>query len=78
VKKPKEKWHPATYQIKVPGHLDERRRKKMTKEKEFKMDLTFERSFLPTRSSNIKIVAYVDGEINEELFPGLCPFAGQE
>ena len=40
----------------------------MTKEKEFKMDLTFERSFLPTRSSNIKIVAYVDGEINEQLF----------
>ncbi len=40
----------------------------MTKEKEFKMDLTFERSFLPTRSSNIKIVAYVDGEINEESF----------
>ena len=31
---------------------------KMTKEKEFRMDLTFERSFLPTRSSNIKIVAY--------------------
>ncbi len=40
----------------------------MTKEKEFKMDLTFERSFLSTRSSNIKIVAYVDGKINEKLF----------
>ena len=40
----------------------------MTEEKEFRMDLTFERSFLPTRSSNIKIVAYVDGEINEKLF----------
>ena len=40
----------------------------MTKEKEFKMELTFERSFLPTRSSNIKIVAYVDGVINEKLF----------
>jgi hypothetical protein len=41
---------------------------KMTKENEFKMDLSFERSFLPTRSSNIKIVANVDGEINEKLF----------
>ena len=40
----------------------------MIKEKEFKMELTFERSFLPTRSSNIKIVAYLDGEINEESF----------
>jgi hypothetical protein len=40
----------------------------MTKEEEFIMDLTFERSFLPTRSSNIKIVAYVDGETNEDLF----------
>jgi hypothetical protein len=40
----------------------------MTKEKEFTMDLTFERSFLPTRSSNIKIVAYTEGEINENLF----------
>ena len=40
----------------------------MTKEKEFKMELTFERAFLPTRSSNIKIVAYVGGEINEKLF----------
>jgi NRPS condensation-like uncharacterized protein len=38
--------------------------------KEFTMELTFERSFLPTRSSNIKIVAYVDGEINEEIFRG--------
>ena len=37
-------------------------------QKEFKMDLTFERSFLPTRSSNIKIVVYVDGEINERFF----------
>lgn len=36
--------------------------------KEFKMDLTFERSFLPGRSSNIKIVVYVDGEIDEKLF----------
>jgi hypothetical protein len=42
----------------------------MTEEKGFKMDLTFERSFLPTRSSNIKIVAYVDGQINEDLFRG--------
>jgi hypothetical protein len=41
---------------------------KMTKEKEFRMDLTFERAFLPTRSSNIKVVAYLDGEINEKLF----------
>ncbi len=40
----------------------------MSSQKEFKMDLTFERSFLPTRSSNIKIVAYIDGEINEKLF----------
>ena len=40
----------------------------MSLQKEFKMDLTFERSFLPTRSSNIKIVAYVDGEIKEKLF----------
>ena len=40
----------------------------MINEKEFTMELTFERSFLPTRSSNIKIIAYVDGEINEELF----------
>lgn len=40
----------------------------MSKEKEFKMELTFERSFLPTRSSNIKIVAYVDGTIDEKLF----------
>ncbi len=40
----------------------------MSSQKEFKMDLTFERSFLPTRSSNIKIIAYVDGEINEKLF----------
>ncbi|MFC2069163.1 hypothetical protein ACFLTP_09205 [Chloroflexota bacterium] len=36
--------------------------------KEYKMDLTNERSFLPARSSNIKIVAYVDGEINENSF----------
>ncbi|UCH89119.1 MAG: hypothetical protein JSV49_00275 [Thermoplasmata archaeon] len=40
----------------------------MIKEKEFSMELTFERSFLPTRSSNIKIVAYVDGELKEGLF----------
>jgi len=40
----------------------------MSSQKEFKMDLTFERAFLPTRSSNIKIVAYVEGEINEKLF----------
>lgn len=40
----------------------------MTKGKEFKMELTFERSFLPTRSSNIKIIAYVIGEIDEKLF----------
>ena len=40
----------------------------MTKEKDFKMELTFERSFLPTRSSNIKIIAYVAGEIDEKLF----------
>ena len=40
----------------------------MTKEKEFELELTFERAFLPTRSSNIKIVAYVNGEINEKLF----------
>jgi NRPS condensation-like uncharacterized protein len=40
----------------------------MTKDKEFKMELTFERSFLPTRSSNIKIIAYVDGEIDEKIF----------
>lgn len=32
------------------------------------MDLTFERSFLPARSSNIKIITYVDGVINENLF----------
>jgi hypothetical protein len=36
--------------------------------KEFKMELAFERAFLPTRSSNIKIVAYVAGEIDENLF----------
>jgi NRPS condensation-like uncharacterized protein len=46
----------------------EERRINMTEEKEFKMELTFERSFLPTRSSNIKITAYVDGEIDEKLF----------
>ena len=40
----------------------------MTEEKEFEMELTFERAFLPTRSSNIKVVAYVAGEINENLF----------
>ncbi len=40
----------------------------MNTRKEFKMDLTFERSFLPTRSSNIKLIAYVKGEINEDLF----------
>ena len=40
----------------------------MTKEKEFEMELTFERAFLPTRSSNIKVVVYVSGEINEKLF----------
>ena len=38
------------------------------KENEFRMELTFERSFLPTRSSNIKIAAYVAGEIDEDLF----------
>ena len=40
----------------------------MNRQKEFKMDLTFERSFLPTRSSNIKVVAYVEGEINKKVF----------
>jgi NRPS condensation-like uncharacterized protein len=40
----------------------------MSKEKEFKMELTFERSFIPTRSSNIKIIAYVAGEIDGTLF----------
>ena len=40
----------------------------MSKEKEFKMELTFERSFLPTRSSNIKIIASADGEIEGGLF----------
>jgi NRPS condensation-like uncharacterized protein len=40
----------------------------MTEEKEFEMELTFERAFLPTRSSNIKVVAYVAGEIDENLF----------
>ena len=40
----------------------------MSSQKEFQMELTFERSFLPTRSSNIKIVTYVDSEINEKLF----------
>lgn len=35
---------------------------------EYKMELTFERSFLPTRSSNIKIIAYLDGEIDGGLF----------
>jgi len=40
----------------------------MTKLNEFKMELTFERSFLPTRSSNIKIIAYVAGEIDEIFF----------
>jgi NRPS condensation-like uncharacterized protein len=38
------------------------------KENEFLRELTFERSFLPTRSSNIKIIAYVAGEIDENLF----------
>jgi NRPS condensation-like uncharacterized protein len=41
---------------------------KMTIEEEFNMDLTFERSFLPGRSSNIKIIAYVDGQIDENIF----------
>ena len=40
----------------------------MTKENEFLRELSFERSFLPTRSSNIKIIAYVAGEIDENLF----------
>jgi hypothetical protein len=40
----------------------------MTEKNEFRMDLTFERSFLPGRSSNIKIIAYVDGQIDEEFF----------
>jgi len=40
----------------------------MSEQKDFKMELTFERSFLPTRSSNIKIIAYVAGEIDETLF----------
>ncbi|MFW9881240.1 MAG: condensation domain-containing protein [Candidatus Thorarchaeota archaeon] len=40
----------------------------MTEEKDFKMELTFERSFLPTRSSNIKIIAYIDGQIDENIF----------
>jgi len=40
----------------------------MSKEKEFKMELTFERSFLPTRSSHIKVIAYVAGEIDETHF----------
>ena len=35
---------------------------------EYNMELTFERSFLPTRSSNIKIVAYLKGEIEEKRF----------
>ncbi len=35
---------------------------------EYKMELTFERSFLPTRSSNIKIIAYLAGEIDEKSF----------
>jgi len=35
---------------------------------EFKMELTFERSFLPTRSSNIKIIAYLAGEVDEKSF----------
>ena len=39
----------------------------MTEEKEFEMELIFERAFLPTRSSNIKVVAYVAGEIDENL-----------
>jgi NRPS condensation-like uncharacterized protein len=34
----------------------------------FKMELTFERSFLPTRSSNIKIIAYLGGEVGEKSF----------
>jgi NRPS condensation-like uncharacterized protein len=38
------------------------------KENKFLRELTFERSFLPTRSSNIKIIAYVAGEIDENLF----------
>jgi NRPS condensation-like uncharacterized protein len=38
------------------------------KENEFLRELTFERSFLPTRSSNIKIIAHVVGEIDENLF----------
>ncbi|UYP45475.1 hypothetical protein NEF87_001760 [Candidatus Lokiarchaeum ossiferum] len=34
----------------------------------FQMNLTFERSFLPARSSNIKIVAAVKGQITPEAF----------
>jgi hypothetical protein len=40
----------------------------MNEKKDFKMDLTFERSFLPGRSSNIKIIAYIDGQIDENIF----------
>jgi len=50
----------------------------MPEEKEFKMELTFERSFLPTRSSNIKIIAYVAGEIDETLFrSAICKLASK-
>ena len=40
----------------------------MSDQKEFKMELGFERSFLPTRSSNIKIIATIAGEIDEKLY----------
>lgn len=40
----------------------------MIKNKEFEMDLSFERSFLPTRSSNIKIVVWVEGKIEDKVF----------
>lgn len=34
----------------------------------FQMDLTFERSFLPGRSSNIKIIAEIEGHISKKNF----------
>ena len=40
----------------------------MSEQKKFKMELSFERSFLPTRSSNIKIIATISGSIDEKLF----------
>jgi NRPS condensation-like uncharacterized protein len=63
----------AACQEKTESNIEEK-----TMSQEFKMELTFERSFLPTRSSNIKIAAYLNGEIDEKIFrDALSKLAGK-